>query len=97
MKLWLKNTLLILATVLICLIPLLFLTDSAFEGADGLAEEAITEVNPEYEAWFEPLIEPASAEIESLLFALQAALGAGVIGYIIGNMVGRYNKEKDVD
>ena len=97
MKLWLKNTLLILATIIICLVPLLVLNNSAFEGADGLAEEAITEVNPDYEVWFEPIIKPASGEIESLLFALQAAIGAGVIGYIIGNMVGRYKKEKDVE
>ena len=30
------------------------------------------------------LFEPASGEIESLLFASQAALGAGIVGYYIG-------------
>ena len=33
--------------------------------------------NPDYEPWFEPLSEPASGEVESLLFALQAAVGSG--------------------
>ena len=37
----------------------------------------------------EPLLEPASGEIASLLFALQAALGAGVIGYWLGCAVTR--------
>jgi cobalt/nickel transport protein len=31
---------------------------------------------------------PPSPEIESLLFALQAALGAGVIGYVVGRIHG---------
>ena len=39
--------------------------------------------------YFEPLLEPASGEIASLLFALQAALGAGVIGYWLGCAVTR--------
>ncbi len=55
----------------------------AFAGADGKAEEMITQIAPDYEPWFEPLFEPAG-ETESMLFALQAALGAGVIGYWLG-------------
>jgi cobalt/nickel transport protein len=35
------------------------------------------------------LYEPPSDEIESLLFALQAALGAGFIGYYIGYKRGK--------
>ena len=50
-------------------------------------ENLIGEINPEYQPWFESLIEPASGEIASMLFALQAAIGAGFIGYYIG--VGR--------
>ena len=34
--------------------------------------------------WFSSFFEPASGEIESLLFASQAALGAGIVGYYIG-------------
>ncbi|HCX63202.1 MAG TPA: energy-coupling factor ABC transporter substrate-binding protein, partial [Clostridiales bacterium] len=48
-----------------------------------------TEINPDYEPWFSPLIEPASGEIESLLFSLQAAIGAGVIGYFYGLVKGK--------
>jgi cobalt/nickel transport protein len=68
--------------------PLIFVKGD-FEGADGQAEELITEIQPDYEPWVQPIIEPASGEVESLLFASQAALGAGVIGYVIGLYRGR--------
>ena len=55
-----------------------------FAGADGQIQEVIGEVDSNYEPWFESFWTPPSGEIESLLFALQAALGAGFIGYYIG-------------
>ncbi len=55
-----------------------------FEGADSMAEEAIMEIDASYEPWFSHIWEPPSGEIESFLFALQAAAGAGFIGYYIG-------------
>ena len=84
-----KNILLILVVVLISIAPLFLLKDAEFGGADGLAEEEITNIRADYEPWFSPLVEPASSEIESLLFALQAALGAGVIGFGIGYLKGK--------
>ncbi len=55
-----------------------------FKGADDLGTEAILESHPDYKPWFEPLWKPPSDEVETMLFALQAALGAGVLGYVIG-------------
>ncbi|WP_125153202.1 energy-coupling factor ABC transporter substrate-binding protein [Clostridium rectalis] len=55
-----------------------------FGGADDQIEDTIKETNADYEPWFESFWEPPSGEIESLLFALQAAIGAGFIGYYIG-------------
>lgn len=78
------NLMLLLLIVAIALVPLIFMGDSEFEGADGEAEGVIEEMNPNYEPWFEPLWEPPSGEIESLLFSLQVAIGAGTIGYILG-------------
>ncbi|MET9884413.1 energy-coupling factor ABC transporter substrate-binding protein [Streptomyces sp. NPDC006430] len=63
--------------------------EEPFTGADAQAEAAITELKPDYEPWFSPLYEPPSAEIESALFALQAALGAGVLAYYFGLRAGR--------
>jgi cobalt/nickel transport protein len=81
-----KNTLVILLIVLIVLIPLLMNRGAEFGGADGEAKEAVLEMNPGYEPWAEPLWEPPSGEIESLLFSVQVAIGAGAIGYVMGVM-----------
>ena len=94
MKLWQKNLILVLLVVLIAAVPLWLCRDAEFGGADGLAEDLIVETHPDYEPWFSPIFEPASGEIESLLFALQAALGAGVIGFVLGRMTAKKPEEK---
>ncbi|MEV4940734.1 energy-coupling factor ABC transporter substrate-binding protein [Streptomyces zaomyceticus] len=87
------NTLLLLIVAALAVLPLaLGLGDhkeEPFTGADAEAETAITELRPDYEPWFSPLYEPPSGEIESALFALQAALGAGVLAYYFGVRRGR--------
>lgn len=83
-----KNILLVIIVILLSIIPLIIVKDAEFGGADGEAEGAIMEINAQYEPWFEPIVEPASGEIESLLFALQAALGAGVLAYGFGYLRG---------
>ena len=75
MKVWQKNLILIVLVVLLAALPLWLLPNAEFGGADGQAEEVILELQPDYEPWFEPILEPASGEVESLLFALQAAIG----------------------
>ncbi|MEL3908365.1 MAG: energy-coupling factor ABC transporter substrate-binding protein [Treponemataceae bacterium] len=80
------------AVIIIALIPLILVPRTQgeeaeiFEGADGHAEEMISEVSPDYEPWYEPFWEPPSGEIESLLFSLQVALGAIFIGYVVGTL-----------
>lgn len=82
------NMLLVLAVLLLACLPVVLGMgddeEEPFAGADAQAETAITENDPDYEPWFSPLYEPPSGEIESGLFALQAALGAGVVGYFFG-------------
>ena len=78
MKVWQKNLILIALVVIIAALPLWLLPNAEFGGADGQAEEVVQELNPGYQPWFEPILEPASGEVESLLFALQAAVGAGM-------------------
>lgn len=89
-----KNLILVLLVLFLMTFPLLFKADAEFGGADGLAEEVIAQVQPGYEPWFKSLWEPPSDEVESLLFALQAALGAGFIGYFLGYRKGRSEKGK---
>lgn len=88
-----KIILLLILCAIIAIIPLLTIKDSEFGGADGQAEEVITEISPDYEPWFESIIEPPGGETESLLFALQAAFGAGIIGFGFGYFTGRKSKE----
>ncbi|MDY6848407.1 MAG: energy-coupling factor ABC transporter substrate-binding protein [Geoalkalibacter sp.] len=88
-----RNLLLILAVILLALLPLWVVQPvedvEPFAGADGKAMEAVSAISPDYEPWFSPLWEPPSAEIESLLFAFQAALGGGFIGYYLGASITR--------
>ena len=81
---WTTSLILLLVVVVLAIVPLLRVRDSEFAGADAIAETAITEVAPDYEPWFAPIFEPPGGETESLLFALQAGLGAGLIGYFFG-------------
>ena len=73
----------------ILIFPLLTIRDSEFGGADGAAEEVIAAVDPDYEPWAESLIALPGGETETLLFCLQAALGAVVIGFGFGYLVAR--------
>lgn len=66
------------------------------EGADGKAEEAIIELDPDYEPWMDNLWEIPSGEVESAIFAIQAGIGGIVIGYVIGVMKGAKNNNKSV-
>lgn len=89
-----KNLMLLLAVIVLAVIPLWIVekpaagpdgeTVAIFGGADDKAKNLISEIRPDYKPWFEPLLEPASVEIASMLFALQAALGAGFLGYWLG-------------
>ncbi|SMD19292.1 energy-coupling factor ABC transporter substrate-binding protein [Rhizobium sp. RU36D] len=81
-----RNLLLLSLVILLAILPLVIHHggDAEFGGADGEAEVAITEIQPDYQPWAAPLWEPPSGEIESLLFALQAAIGAGLIGFYFG-------------
>ena len=95
MKVWQKNLILVVLVAILAAVPLWLCRGAEFGGADGMAEELITETNPDYEPWFQPILEPASGEIESLLFALQAAIGAGIVGFVLGRLTsGRKSEER---
>lgn len=78
----LVNWLLVLAVVAIAAFPLLFVRGD-YGGADGIAAEQIAADHPDYQPWASALFEP-SPEVGSGLFAAQAAIGAGIIGYYFG-------------
>jgi cobalt/nickel transport protein len=85
-KAW--NLLLAVGVVALVAVPLLLSgggeAEKTFNGTDDQAEETIKEIRPDYIPWIEPLWKPPSADIETMLFAVQAAGGAFVLGYVIG-------------
>ncbi|MBD2778606.1 energy-coupling factor ABC transporter substrate-binding protein [Iningainema tapete] len=92
-----NNWLLLLAVVGLVVAPLVLIKGTEFGGADGKAESAIKEIQPEYKPWFNSVIELPGGEVESLLFSVQAAAGAGVIGYVIGLYKGRSERNENSD
>jgi cobalt/nickel transport protein len=101
-----QNLLLLIAVVLLAALPLWLVPKPSpdaegkaveiFAGADNKAKDLIGVIAPEYRQWFQPILEPASGEISSLLFALQAALGAGFIGYYLGASVTREKLHREM-
>jgi cobalt/nickel transport protein len=90
-----KNVLLSLLAIALAIVPLFIARNAEFGGADAQAEKAITEIKPEYTPWFSPLWKPPGREIESFLFAMQAAIGAGFIGYYFGYARGRKRRAEE--
>ncbi|MCL2114915.1 MAG: energy-coupling factor ABC transporter substrate-binding protein [Methanobrevibacter sp.] len=82
-----QNIILLVLVVIIAIVPMVMYSgfgeeEGYFSGSDGAASEAVEETG--YEPWFSSFWEPPSGEIESLLFAVQAAIGALIIGYFFG-------------
>lgn len=88
-----KNIILLCIVALLIIAPFIINASGEYEGADAQAEGIINEINSEYEPWANSLWEPPSGEVESFIFAGQAAVGAGFIGYFIGKKTnGKRNK-----
>jgi cobalt/nickel transport protein len=85
-----KHVIMLLIALLIVAIPFFLYNgkgEGYFSGSDDKASLAIEETG--YHPWFSSIWEPPSSEIESLLFALQAAIGALIIGYFLGYYTGK--------
>lgn len=94
MKLIWKNVILSVFVIGLAFGPLMLNHNAEFAGADDQAKNAISSIDANYQPWFKPLWEPPSSEIESFLFALQAALGSGIVFYYLGYAKGKQNAAK---
>ncbi|MBZ9687094.1 energy-coupling factor ABC transporter substrate-binding protein [Clostridium estertheticum] len=93
-----KNLLLALIVIILAVAPLFIRKNAEFGGADDKAKKAISQIDTNYKPWFSSIWTPPSGEIASLLFSLQAALGAGFIGYYFGYAKGkkRFHKSEEI-
>lgn len=81
----LRGSIAVLAAVVVLVVaPLVARRGAEWAGADSRAADEVTAIDPDYEPWFEGWWSPPSGEIEGFLFALQAAVGAAVLGYVVG-------------
>lgn len=94
MKPMAKNGILLLIVAVLAFSPLFLARNGKFAGADDRAEKAISTIDANYKPWFKPLWEPPSGEVESFLFALQAALGSGFVFYYLGYVKGKHSASK---
>jgi cobalt/nickel transport protein len=72
--------------------PFLLKPGAKFDGSDDQGSQTIEQVSPGYTPWFTWFWQPPP-ETESFLFAVQAAIGAIVIGYFIGYTKARREEE----
>ena len=93
-----KRAILLLSLVVVIVVfPLAFYNGKGeaqgyFGGTDDQGPEYIESTG--YTPWFHSIWEPPSGEIESLLFAVQAAIGAIIIGFVFGYYTGQSKERK---
>jgi cobalt/nickel transport protein len=91
----LTNNICLLGTaVVLSFAPVLIFQGKEFKATDSRNQTAIEEIKPGYKPWFTPVIKPSGGEIETFLFAAQAAIGSGVTCYILGLYKGRTEKKR---
>jgi len=96
-----RDIILLILVVIIAVTPMVMYSDLGedhdyFTGTDDVASDIVEQSG--YEPNPITLWEPPSAEIESLLFAVQAAIGGIILGYFLGFWKGQAsckNKEED--
>jgi cobalt/nickel transport protein len=91
------NWLLVIGVIGLSFGPLLALQGRQFGATDSNNSIAIQEIQPGYKPWFESVIKPSGTEVQTFLFAVQAGIGAGVMGYILGLCKGRSEQRKQQD
>jgi cobalt/nickel transport protein len=94
MSKFMNNVGLLGTAVVLSLAPVLMFQGKEFKATDSINVTAIEEVKPGYKPWFAPVIKPSGGEIETFLFSAQAAIGSGIVCYILGLYKGRTERRQ---
>ncbi|HJM82612.1 MAG TPA: cobalt transport protein CbiN [Nitrospinota bacterium] len=90
-----KNVLIIVACIMLLFAPSVYQIgngpEEPFRGTDNQAADQITAIVPDYKPWWDLHWAPDSF-LEGVLFTIEAALGAAVVGYVIGFFRGKNEK-----
>jgi cobalt/nickel transport protein len=88
----------ILVILLLGILSFLWMTNLNREpvGTDNQAVNLIENINPGYSPWFRLPWELPDKQTEGRLFALQAAVGSGLICFYLGYLMGRNRGKENV-
>ena len=84
-----------IGVILLAVVPLLSINKGEFSASDDNSSKGVEELRPGYKPWFKPVFEPQGGEVETFLFATQAAIGSGVTCYVLGLYKGRSDRRND--
>lgn len=90
---WKWIIILTLLVITASMLPIL-LNGLDLTGADDAAGESVALLDPGYQPWAKPLMDLSGGSSETLLFCLQAGIGAGILGLGFGYLIIRKNKQK---
>lgn len=76
----------VLLAIVVILFAIPFVIGGEFNGADVSGGNALEQMG--VTPWFKPIFEPPSGEVETGFFAMQAAIGAFIVAYILGYWAG---------
>jgi cobalt/nickel transport protein len=91
------NLLIMLGVVALAIIPLASIHGAEFSASDDRSSKGIEELRPGYKPWFTSVFKPQGGEVETFLFATQAAIGSGITCYVLGLYKGRTERRRELD
>ena len=91
-KINLKYIAIILAVLGLFIVPFLINPNGEFGGTDGQGPDAIEESG--YSPWIEPMGYQPDDLGERLFFSIQVGIGSGILGFFVGNEMGKVTNKK---
>lgn len=88
----LKQLTIVIAVLALFIVPFVISQGSEFSGTDGQGPDVIEESG--YTPWIDPMAYQPDDLGEKLLFSLQVAIGAAILGFFVGRETGKIANNK---